>query len=268
MSNITITSTPIPITELDNWRALHFAQLREAQDPLLQTLLPEATGWLIQTRESTVGYALVHPDKGIFEYYLDRSQWAFSTEIFGKFLRQRAVTKALVQSFDDVFMAAALDHQVSVTSVGMLVRDYVPRPLPQIEGFEFTCACAGVDDLARIRNVDQDVFTHPERLTSAVEKGFVWLYEAKGSNALIGFGLIKPLRSDSVDADVGIAIDRPYRNKGFALYVMQDLVNRSVAAGYRPIAGCALGNLPSRRMGQRIGLAPRYRLVSMTFDHN
>src|SRR5690606_3455530 len=107
MSNVTITSTQISITELSHWRALYFAQLREAQDPLLETLVADATGWLIHTRESTVGYALVHPDKGIFEYYMDRSQWAFSTEIFGKFIRQRAVSKALVQSFDDVFFAAA-----------------------------------------------------------------------------------------------------------------------------------------------------------------
>jgi RimJ/RimL family protein N-acetyltransferase len=266
MANITITTSPISFSDLAPWRELYFAQLREAQEPLLETLVATATAYLIHTREATVGYALVHPEKGVFEYYLDRSQWAFSTEIFGKFLRQHQLTKGLVKSFDDVFMAVALDHQTSVISLGMLVRDYIPRALPKLEGLAFTCTLAQSSDSSRLASVDQDVFTNPERLAFAIEKGFIWLYEAPAlSNALIGFGLIKPIRPGSTDADVGIAIDRSYRNKGFALYVMQDLMNRCIASGYRPIAGCALDNLPSRRMGQRIGMAPRHRLVSVTF---
>lgn len=266
MANITITSNPVPFTDIVTWRELYLTQLREAQEPLLETLVPEATAYVIHTREAPVGYALVHPDKGIFEYYVDRSQWVFSTEIFGKFLRERQITKGLVKSFDDVFMAAALDHQTSVKSLGMLVRDYIPRPLPKIDALAFVCTLAQPRDLSRIRAVDQDVFTHPERLAAAIDAGSIWLYEAGLSNALVGFGLIKPIRHGSTEVDVGIAIDRPYRNKGFALYVMQDLLTRSIASGYRPVAGCALDNLASRRMGQRIGMAPRYRLVSMTFE--
>jgi GNAT superfamily N-acetyltransferase len=266
MANITIRSQVVTFSELAPWRELYLAQLREAQEPLLETLLSAATAYVIHTRDASVGYALVHPEKGLFEYYMDRSQWAFSTEIFGKFIREHQITKALVKSFDDVFMAAALDHQTSVTSLGMLVRDYIPRELPQIPELAFSCRLAKASDLAKIQSVDQDVFTNPERLKAAVEHGWVWLYQASSeAGALVGFGLIKPLRPGTPDVDVGIAIDRPYRNKGFALYVMQDLMTRSIALGYRPIAGCALDNLPSRRMGQRIGMAPRYRLVSMTF---
>lgn len=267
MANITIKSHRVSLTEVTPWRELYLAQLREAQEPLLETLVPSATAYVIYTRDAPVGHALVHPEKGVFEFYVDRSQWAFATEIFGKFLQECGVTRALVKTFDDVFMAAALDHQTSVTSLGMLVRDYIPRSLPTIDALAFACRLAQSADLGRIKGVDQHVFTDPARLNAAVERGYIWLYEATAlSNALIGFGLIKPIRPGSTDVDVGIAIDRPYRNKGFALYVMQDLMTRSIASGFRPIAGCALDNLPSRRMGQRIGMAPRYRLVSMKFD--
>lgn len=231
----------------------------------METLLADATAYLISTRGGVVGYALVHAEKGLFEYHMDRSQWAFSTEIFGKFIREHNITKALVKSFDDVFMAAALDHQTSATVIGMLVRDYVPRTLPQIESLAFTRRLASLEDLELVSGVDQDVFVDPARLRGAVSNGFVWLYErSEPSPVVLGFGLIKPLRPMSRDVDVGIALDRKYRNKGYALYVMQDLMNQSIAMGYRPIAGCAIDNLPSRCMGQRIGMAPRYRLVSMT----
>lgn len=267
MANITITSQLVPLNEIATLRDAHLAGLREAQEPLLETLLADATAYLIRTRDGVVGYGLVHPDKGLFEYHMDRSQWAFSTEIFGKFIREHHITKALVKSFDDVFMAAALDHQTSTTSIGMLVRDYIPRPLPLIEALAYTRRLATTDDLELVRSVDQDVFVHPTRLQSAVNNGFVWLYETpEPSRAVLGFGLIKPLRPQSRDVDVGIALDSKYRNKGYALYVMQDLMNQSIAMGYRPIAGCAIDNVPSRRMGQRIGMAPRYRLVSMTLS--
>lgn len=266
MANITITSTPVAISQLEPWRERYFSELREAQEPLLETLVAASSAYLVQTRDAAIGYALVHPDRGIFEYYLDRSEWAFSTEIFGKLLRQRDITRGLVKSFDDLFMAAAMDHQCGVTSLGMLVRDYVPRPLPPIESLAVSCTLATRADQELIDAVDQDVFSDPQRLADAVENGYVWLYRADVKcKTVVGFGLIKPVRAGALDVDVGIAIDRPFRNKGFALYVMQDLMSRSIAAGYRPIAGCALDNLASRRMGQRIGMAPRYRLLCVNF---
>jgi hypothetical protein len=265
MANVSITSRVASRSEIEGLRATHLSELREAQEPLLETLLPVCVAYLIETREGVAGYALVHPEKGVFEFYVHRTQWAFATEIFGKFIREHGITKALVKSFDDVFMAAALDHQTSVTSVGMLVRDYVPRILPLISSLQVACRKAKPEDLSRIKLVEQDVFTHPDRLQSAVFNGWVWLYEAiDRPGALLGFGLIKPLEMNKRDVDVGIAIDKPYRNKGYALYVMQDLMTRSIELGFRPIAGCAVDNLPSRRMGQRIGMAPKYRLVSMT----
>lgn len=266
MANISVKSQIVPLSEVEPLREVYFAQLRESQEPLLETLVPQATAYTLSTRVGRIGYALVHAEKGIFEYYVDRTQWAFSTEIFGKFIRERSIKRALIKSYDDLFMAAGLDHQTSVTSIGMLVRDYVPRELPQLPHIKFTCRRAEVEDLPRVQAVDQQVFTHRERLRLAATHGWLWLYEDVNASRLIGFGLIKPLRRDSKDADVGIAVDKPFRNKGFALYMLQDLMNRSVAEGLRPIAGCAMDNLASRRMGQRIGMSPRYRLVSMTLE--
>lgn len=187
----------------------------------------------------------------------------FGEVILAQILTRTPVRRALVKSFDALFLSSAVAHQVAVRSRGLLVRDYIERALPGMPEVRFEARVAELGDLDRIVRVEQHVFTHPERLRKVIEERHMVLFEH--GEALIGFGIIQPVIAGQPAVDLGIAVDAPFRNTGYAIYLFRHLVQHCFAHGLRPIAGCAEDNRASRSMGERVGMVARHRLLELSF---
>lgn len=260
--NIQTTFAVVPAAELVPLREQYLANLIEPQELLLEVMVPSATHHRITHRGETCGYFLVHNDDTLLELYVHEPYWVFAEAIFKQIQQRTGVRRALVKSFDHLFLSSVIAHQTQVRSLGLLVRDYLPRMLPDL-GLRFTTRIASCSDHARIAGVDQRVFTHAARLRQVVERGRVTLFE--DDETLLGFGILQPVVDGRCDVDIGIAVDAPFRNRGYAVYMFRHMVERCLNDGYRPIAGCAESNRPSRSLGERIGMVARYRLLELTF---
>jgi GNAT superfamily N-acetyltransferase len=250
--------------ELAPLRSAYLDSLIAAQELLLEVMRARAVHYRIVHREETCGYFSVHGEQTLIEFYLGRPYWVFGETVFKQILQRMPVRRALVQSFDHLLLSSCIAHQTDVRSLGVLVRDYVPRALPELPALQrFDARTATRVDLPRVCAVEQPVFTDHARLAALVEQGHVVLFERE--HALIGFGIMQPVVAGRPDVDVGIALDPAFRNTGYALYLFRHMVEHCLAQGLLPIAGCAEENRPSRNMGERIGMVPRYRLLELTF---
>jgi RimJ/RimL family protein N-acetyltransferase len=188
----------------------------------------------------------------------------YGEALFLQILQRTAVRRALVKSFDALLLSSAIAHQRAVKSLGLLVRDYVPRQLPDLAQIRFEARRAEISDIPAILAVDQQVFRDPERLSHVISERHLVLFERDA--ALVGFGIIRPVIAGRPEVDLGIAVDAPYRNKGYAVFIFRDMVEYCFRHGLRPIAGCSEQNLASRRMGERVGMVARHRLLELTFE--
>lgn len=238
--------------------------LPEAQALLIEVQLGSAQAFAIEGRTGRCGYLLIDPDHTVLEFHLDRDHWVFGEEILGQAIRELKLQRALVKSFDSLLLSSALAHQCALSVVGLLVRDYVPRPLPELKDITFCQRLATMDDLPAIMTVDQQVFSQPERLRAVIADSELYLFEDRGRT--LGFGMLRTIIAGRRDVDVGIAVDRPYRRRGHAVYMLRALVEDCLRRGLRPAAGCAVDNHASRHMGERIGFVSRHRLLGLTFS--
>ncbi len=261
--NLTVDFEPTSLSQIDALRAARSEQLREPQELHLEALVQESSVYLVLHRGEAIGYCAVHSEQGLVEFHLKPAAWVFGEIVIKRLIDRLGIERALIQSFDDLFFSSAVAHQVSVRVLGMIVRDIVPRELPVLAGMEYMRRLAEERDVERIRTIEQDVFTHPERLAWVVRQGWVWLFEAGAE--LLGFGLLRPVRPGSTTVEMGIAVDTPFRNRGYAVYMLRDMIALCRDRGWRPIGGCAVNNLPSRRLGERVGLVARYRLLELRF---
>lgn len=253
------------LEELTELRSLYLDGLLKAQEQFLELFIhsDEAEYFLIESKGAQVGYFITHQSTTLIEYFVKDEFLAFSHTLLIQIVQRHSLERALIKSFDHMFLACAMDLQTKVHSRGILVRDFIERQLPSIPSIQYTQRSATEADLTRIQAVDQPVFTHPERLLHAIRANCIRLFEREDS--LIGFGLIRPIIAGRPDVDIGIAVDTPFRNKGYAVYMLRDLIHHCLENQLNPVSGCALENVPSIRMGLRVGFLSRYRLLELEF---
>lgn len=262
--NILPTFTEVPsLTDVEGLRQAHWDGLPHAQDALLEVLVSSGRYYVVSAKGRVVGYYIVHGGDTLIEYHVSPSFAVYAHLLLPQIVAEHGLRRALVKTFDHLFLAAALDLQVGVEVLGFLTREYLPRELPDVPRVRYTQRVATLDDLPRIQAVDQQVFSHPERLREVVQAGQMELFESDG--ALVGFGILRPVIPGRPDVELGIAVDAPFRNRGYAVYMLRDMAEQCLRQGGRPITGSSVHNKASMHMGLRVGFAPRYRLVELRF---
>jgi GNAT superfamily N-acetyltransferase len=257
----TCVRVPSPL-ELTPLREQYLDQLHAAQDALLEVLVQQGDHYAIRVKDETVGYFVLR-ESVLLELHLTPEFELFAHILLPRIVDEHQIRSALIKTFDHLFLACALDLTEGVAMRGCLVRDLRLRALPDIPRVRYTQRTACIDDLPRILAVEQDVFTHPERLRHVVEQEQLRLFER--DQALIGFGILRPVIPGRADVEVGIAVDAAFRNKGYAVYMLRDLVDVCLSRGLHPICGSRRSNEASVRMGTRVGLLSRYRLIEVFF---
>ncbi len=265
---LNVSFHPLPVCELEPLREEHLAGLPHGQELLLEVMVSAARGVGIYTRGAQLcGHALVHGEGTLIEFHLRREYWLYAEQVLLRLVRTLELKRALVKSFDGLLLSSAIAHHTGLRSLGLLVRDYVPRPLPPPGRITYVARVGTPADYERVRRVRQGVFDRPERLRLVLERGWMRLFEkepARGGGP-IGFGILRPVVANRPEVDVSIALDASCRGRGHATYMLRDLAEECVAAGKSPICGCAEENHASRHLGERIGFVARHRLLELSF---
>lgn len=252
-------------SDLGEVRALrdaHLDALGYAQDALLEVFAQQSEVFRIDARGEAIGYFLLH-QRRIVEFYVALAFEQYAHLIFPDVLQAFAPTSALIKSFDAQFLACALDHHTQVHVRGVLVRDIIDRPLPNIARIHYQARAARREDFESVMSIEREVFTDGERMMTVIEQGNVIVFEQ--AKRLVGFGMIRPIIEGRPDAEIGIVVAPSFRNRGYAVYILRDLVAACRGRGFIPVAGSARGNSPSLRAGRRIGMLARHRILELTF---
>ena len=246
-------------------RTQYLDHLRYAQDALVEILIHEGQFFTIRKtgkNQRDLGYlVLVYRDFGptIVEFHLREDACPMAQEVFPAAIKQLGIKVALVKTFDELFLSCSMDHCETVVSQGYLVRHYTPTELPNIDRITYTQYQAQPSDLDKILTVKQDVFIDSDRIKEGLEAGWITIFENNGNT--IGFCLLRPIIPGRPDVELGIAVDSAYRNRGYALYMMQEMLRHCSQSNQLAVSGCSRQNEPSIRMGLRVGMYSKHRLL-------
>jgi len=261
--NIQPRFLPVRLADLGALRNDYLDRLIAGQEALLEVLIQRAQCFSIFAKGETAGYFIVHDREGLLEFHVRPEFQAYAHLLFRRFVLEKDVRIAQVKSFDHLLLACAMDIQTSVRVRGILVRDFIRRPLPEIARIRYQERAAEARDLPRVRAIDQRVFTDPERLAAVIDAGAMRLFER--DDQLAGFGIIRPVIAGRPEVDLGLAVDAAFRNKGYAVYFLRDMAECCLRRGLVPISGCAADNEASIRLGSRVGFVSLYRLLDVRF---
>lgn len=249
-------------SDLDDLRARYLDSLPHAQDALVEVLVHGGQAHAIVVHGERVGHAVVAGDV-LLEFFVLPQVEDRAHVILERLVDALGIGSALVKTFDAVLLACALDLSERVVVKGVLARHLTLRELPVIPRIRYTARTATASDMPRITAVRQEVFTHPERLRRVVDDGDMRIFER--DDTVVGFGIIRTIVAGRPDVELGLAVDPPFRNKGYAVYLLRDLVVESLRRGRNPVSGLARENEASIRLGIRVGFTARHRLLQIHF---
>ncbi len=250
------------LQKIENLRNQYLDELFEAQELYLELMVRNGQPYLIKLNSNPIGYFVLIDKTTLLEYYLEPAYINQADTVFGRILEKFQVKMAFCKSFDHTLLVCCATYQAKASAGGVLFREQVEKPAPNIaKGVDIRLASSA--DIPTIAAVNEEVFEQFEEIVEWVSRQLVFLFEQ--DKALVGFGIYTPVIKGRPECDIGMLVTESYRGQGYGTYIIRTMANYCREHGYRPICGCDIQNVASRRCLEKAGFVSRYRLLVFEF---
>jgi RimJ/RimL family protein N-acetyltransferase len=241
-------------------RRAYLRALVEPQELFLERLVQAGRTLLLRDADAVIGYAMVH-DAVLVELYLVDAHVGRGAEALALLWAGHA-DRALCKTFDGRMLAAIASRPARLRPVGLLfrgVRDAEFEPDPRLEVRAATRA-----DLPEILAMHDGFFDDAAEIEHYLAEDGLVLHRGP-DGALVGCGVARRVIPDADDVDVGMVVAIEHRRRGLGEHIVRHLKRRCLAAGLRPICGCDVDNVASRRALERAGFVTAHAIVELTY---
>lgn len=251
------------LQEIAPLRSQYLDELFQAQELFLELKVRKASVYRLSLAKMPVGYVLLdEPEQTLLEYYVTRPFLDQVDAIFGKILQRCGIRQAFCKSFDHTLLSCCLTYQKSVRPYGISFREYAP--LEQIEApSPVRVRLANANDIPLVVSVNEEIFEADEEIHEVIGNQNMFLFEQ--GTTLVGFGIFQRNIPGRPDFDIGMLVTKPFRRQGYGAYIIRFLTEYCLQNDWRPICGCAIENIASRRTLEKAGYIGRHRLLFCEF---
>lgn len=181
----------------------------------------------------------------------------------GALAQSLGVRRLIAQSFDPLAISLALASGGPPVTRGLLYRVIVD---PAFEPRSDIAARPGLDaDVAELAALGDDFFSGAPEIEAYIAADGLMTYRS-AAGTLIGAGVLKTVIAGMEGVDIGMVVGPAHRRRGYGRYIVSHLKAHCLASGWRPICGCAVGNIASQRTLERAGFASIHRLVEFSLQ--
>lgn len=250
------------LDEISNLRNQYLNELIEPQELYLELMVRKSKAYIISLNDEIIGYFLISDDAVLLEYFIVQKSVDLADAIFNLILQRFSIRTALCKSFDHMLLSCCMSLQKKTRVLGILFRAY--HPLSAADKItDVTIRPAEIEDEGHIIAINEEVFDHDHEVLEYIHKKQLLIFEKDGKN--IGFGIFSRIIEGRPDFDIGMLVEKEFRRQGVGQITISYLADYCLKNGWRPVAGCAVENIGSRRCLENAGFIAGYRLLEFTF---
>jgi predicted acetyltransferase len=208
---------------------------------------------------AAAGFASIHGASLITQFALAQPYKRYGQPAFQRLRKLEQVQSAFVATYDEFFLAHALDEYRQLAKQAYFFS--LGRPAqPDRSAGAFTLRQATEADISFIQQHASDFFPSAERYIAAQE-----LFLVQSGDECVGFGLmdVSALYSDA--ASIGMYTIERVRRRGVATATITLLIEECQRRGLQPIAGCWYYNHASKKTLERAGMFSQSRLLKIDY---
>jgi GNAT superfamily N-acetyltransferase len=161
-------------------------------------------------------------------------------------------------------MAMSLLHFKNKKVLGFNFRDRLEEFGP-IKEYEFRERRATMDDHELILEHREEIFDDNEvkDIPFWIEKSEIIIFE-NDEGEFIGYGLLNKTLESRDWYDVGMYVHPDHRKKGIGAWIINNMVQKCLKNGWRPVAGCADYNIGSKKTLEKAGFISKHVIVEFS----
>ena len=244
--------------EIKSFRKLYLEKLSELQELFIEWIVEKSNYYTINNNSEKIGYFIVSKQNSLVELYVDIQNINKIDRIFEDIYHIFNIENVLCKSFDSILLKCCCNSNMKYKVMGYLFRDYIdtiPQNISEFTKIEFADE-SDYDDLVKY---DNELYDTKEDLRFILKNKFVLKYYIAGK--LIGCGFLIKVNEFYNHCDIGMWVDTPYRNKGYATKIISDLNQRCIKDGIKATCGCAAENIASKRVLEKNGFRTKHNLL-------
>ena len=240
-------------------RELYFSALPEPQVHYLEKRVAAARAFhILGPAGAVAGYAAIH-DGSVVEFFALEALLADLEEVFRAASARGGATSAVVKSYDALGLVAAAVRPGHVAVVGVNCTTWTDERFDPPQGFAPRAGNASDGDF--LRAIGPGLFETPDEIPRHLGAGEITVYELDGKPA--GCGVLTPVRDGADVFDIGVGVLPSWRRKGLGEHIVRHLKMHCLHELHvRPVCGCAVENVASRRTLEKAGFLTRHRLLA------
>lgn len=243
-------------------RERYFESLGEPQVHYLEQRVERSRTLVLGAGDAPIGY-LAAEEGAVVEFFVLDAALPTLSELFYAAADRAGAASAVIKTYDPLALAAATARPTRVKTIGVNCTTWSDERFEPPEGF--SARPGGADDLAVLLAVGPGLFERPEEMRRELQAGRVTIYEQDG--AAVGCGLLLPIGDRRDALDLGVGVLPAWRGQGVGEQIVRHLkVVCLRERGMRPVCGCAVENVASRRTLERAGFLTCHRLLELTWD--
>jgi GNAT superfamily N-acetyltransferase len=235
----------------------YVSMLQSPFDAFLEEHILNSTFYLIEKTGETIGYCAIFKEDLLTQFYLRKSMYSKSQEVFTQVLASHPISSIFVPTSDEFFLSTVLDQDFKLTKQAYFFQDsQIPVPEERLFASGFFRK-AEQSDVNLIIAISQDFF---DRLGERIEDGEIFVF-MKG-NHLLGVGIIEKSKMQQGFASVGMFVNEEFRQQGIGRSIIYHLKEWCYQNQLRPICGCWYYNIHSKLTLESAGMVSKTRLLN------
>ncbi|WP_028865576.1 hypothetical protein [Psychromonas aquimarina] len=243
---------------LEQYFAYYVSSLSSPIDSFLEQYILNSDFLRIELDEQTIGYAAVHQQFLITQFYLTDAYKPLGQEVYHQLKKTAQVKEALVPTCDEFFLSHALESNRGFEFQAYIFQDCktADQHVNELAGFELVLASQ--HDIFFIKENSGDFFTDLEKHIEE-EEIYIGLYQGER----VSFGIIQESRICTQFASIGMYVIEGKKQLGFAVKTLFCLKNYCYNRCMYPVAGCWYYNHNAKKALNSAAMFANTRLLKI-----
>jgi GNAT superfamily N-acetyltransferase len=239
---------PVAFAEVEDDVRRHIAALPSAFDSFLEARILASTHYRVEVTGETAGFASIHGGSLIIQFALADPFKRQGQQAFLTLRRMEQVQSAFVPTFDEFFLAHALDDYRQLAKQAYFFAD-AGESLKSTESGLYSLRAAEPSEAEFIGQEAGDLFEDIEQRINDGE-----LFVTLRRDEPVGFGIRETSMLYDDVASVGMQTIERFRRQGVGTATIRMMIAENRRMGLRAVAGCWYYHHASKRTLDRAGL--------------
>ena len=261
------------LAEIADWKRAYLQTLVAPLDGYWQTaIIDPAPHWKMMVNGRALGYFVADEQKRLLQFYAAEQ----AADLFAAVIESGWVDTAVAGTNDPAFLSLCLDrqkhdsvntylfHDVHRVEVDSSAYPQAEFRLSVVEDLEQLLAFYGRnDEFADSDAIDSNFGGQQDYIQSLIanQQSF-GLYD---DGTLLGIGECRISASQPPFADIGMIVDKTYRQRGVGTAILAHLKEQCYRQNLKPICSCAAENSASRKTIEKAGFVAVHRMLDVQF---